>query len=269
MVRILFVFVFRYGITFTINIHHSSPCCYNRNRSCLTEYPKQTPWSVEEKFSNMVPPSFLCKDPKCKKKPCSCNIRRRKIIKRNCNCKNTNFRNACRNEPEISSDCKTVSEDDNKCRSRNTGANARKCAVPNANLMCQDQGPCLITPNCAVERNEWAAIPAAGVPTKKDVRFDPCTGVEYNYCPWSESMESAPMEYSALQDCCGPCNQPNAVVPRQPSQMFPYCCPNMCCGFPNPTAPSNFNICPCSENSRETNRTGSTCEFLNTQNRIW
>lgn len=255
---------------FTIDIHYSSPCCYDRNRSCLTEYPKQKSWNVEEKFSNMVPPSFLCKDPNKAKRPCACNIRRRKMITRNCTCKATNSRNACRNEPEINSDCKTVSEDDkcaNKCKSRNTAANGRNCADANDNLICQDQGPCLVASNCAVERNKWAAIPAAGMPSKKDVRFDPCTGVEYNVCPWSD--ESAPTEYSGLQDCCGPCYQPNAVVPPQPRQMFPYCYPNECCGFPNPTASSNFNICPCSENSRESNRIGSTCDFLNTQNRKW
>lgn len=256
---------------FTIDINHSSPrydCC----RSCLTEYPKQNCLNVEEKFSNWVTPSFLCKDPK---ESCGCNIKPRKIVTKKCTCKAKNSGTRCRSKSESSSgyksDCKNVSENDINCaskgRSRNTGPNETNCADTNDNLMCQDQRPCPVAPNCVgdpfCERNEWAAIPAAGMPSKRDVRFDPCTGVEYSFSPWS--AEPAPSENPGQQGSYGPCNQPSAVVPPQPSQMFPYCYPNMCCRYPNPTVPSNFNNCPYSEKSGEANTIGSTCDFMNTE----
>lgn len=257
---------------FTIDIYHSSPRCYDCCRSCLTEYPKQNCLNVEEKFSNWVTPSFLCKDPK---ESCGCNIKPRKIFTKKCTCKAKNSGTRCRSKSESSSgyksDCKNVSENDINCaskgRSRNTGPNETNCADTNDNLMCQDQRPCPVAPNCVgdpfCERNEWAAIPAAGMPSKRDVRFDPCTGVEYSFSPWS--AEPAPSENPGQQGRYGPCNQPSAVVPPQPSQMFPYCYPNMCCGYPNPTVPSNFNNCPCSEKSGEANTIGSTCDFMNTE----
>lgn len=257
---------------FTIDINHSSPRCYDCCRSCLTEYPKQNCLNVEEKFSNWVTPSFLCKDPK---ESCGCNIKPRKIFTKKCTCKAKNSGTRCRSKSESSSgyksDCKNVSENDINCaskgRSRNTGPNETNCADTNDNLMCQDQRPCPVAPNCVgdpfCERNEWAAIPAAGMPSKRDVRFDPCTGVEYSFSPWS--AEPAPSENPGQQGRYGPCNQPSAVVPPQPSQMFPYCYPNMCCGYPNPTVPSNFNNCPCSEKSVEANTIGSTCDFMNTE----
>lgn len=251
----------------TIDINLSSPRCYECNRSCLTEYPKQNCLNVEEKFSNWVPPSFLCKDPK---RSCGCNIKSRKISTKKCTCKAKNSGTGCRRKSESScgykSDCKKVSEDDincpNECRSTNTGPNGRNCADANDNLMCQDQRPCPVAPHCVgdpfCEGNDWAAIPAAGMPSKKDVRFDPCTGVEYSLYP-----EPARPANSAQQGRYGPCNQPSAVVPPQPNEMFPYCYPNMCCGYPNPTVPSNFNNCPCFEKSGEANTVGSTCDFLN------
>lgn len=257
---------------FTIDINHSSPRCYDCCRSCLTEYPKQNCLNVEEKFSNWVTPSFLCKDPK---ESCGCNIKPRKIFTKKCTCKAKNSGTRCRSKSESSSgyksDCKNVSENDINCaskgRSRNTGPNETNCVDTNDNLMCQDQRPCPVAPNCVgdpfCERNEWAAIPAAGMPSKRDVRFDPCTGVEYSFSPWS--AEPAPSENPGQQGRYGPCNQPSAVVPPQPSQMFPYCYPNMCCGYPNPTVPSNFNNCPCSEKSGEANTIGSTCDFMNTE----
>lgn len=256
---------------FTIDINHSSPRCYDCCRSCLTEYPKQNCLNVEEKFSNWVTPSFLCKDPK---ESCGCNIKPRKIFTKKCTCKAKNSGTRCRSKSESSSgyksDCKNVSENDINCaskgRSRNTGPNETNCVDTNDNLMCQDQRPCPVAPNCVgdpfCERNEWAAIPAAGMPSKRDVRFDPCTGVEYSFSPWS--AEPAPSENPGQQGRYGPCNQSSAVVPPQPSQMFPYCYPNMC-GYPNPTVPSNFNNCPCSEKSGEANTIGSTCDFMNTE----
>lgn len=233
-------------IIFTIDIHYSPPpCYYGCRRACSTEYPRQRGCFAEEKFSNLVPPSFLCKDAndfkrdRERSKSCGCNIKTRKISA-NCKCKKKNI--DCFAKDRVcekscgdgsgsgagggtgaGSDGNNVSEDDNACVN---SYRANGCDNENANIMCPDVSILPNQSNLCQGTNGWGAMPAAGMPTKKGARFDPCTGVECDY-----SQRDGPTD-----NPCRPCN-----VPPQPDCMFP-CFPNPFAGCPNFMAPNFGNI---------------------------
>lgn len=248
-------------ITLTINIYHSPPC-YDCKRPCPTEYPRQRGCNAEEKFSNMVPPSFLCKDANDLKRDrersrsCGCNIKTRKISA-NCKCKKKNIdcfakdrvcEKSCGDGSGSKDGFNNVSEDDNN----NNYFGANGVANENANLMCQDASNLpnqFFQSQCA---NGWGAMPAAGMPTKKGARFDPCTGVE---CDFSQSDSHSGCDGQHFLS--GPCN-----APPQPNCMFP-CFPNAFCRLPNPMAPNCANFAnggPCSEASNDANGVLQTSE---------
>lgn len=250
-------------------MHYSPPpCYYGCRRPCSTEYPRQRGCCPEEKFSNMIPPSFLCKDANDLKreremsKCCACNIKTRKISA-NCKCKKKNIdcftkdracEKSCDGATAAACGGNNVSEDDNG------GVNnypANGCGNDNANIMCPDLS---IIPNqgdCCQGTNGWGAMPAAGMPTKKGARFDPCTGVE---CDYSQG------------DCqtvnpCNPCNPCN--VTPQPCCMFP-CFPNPFASCPTAMAPNFGNLPnggPCNSQPDKCSELSQTSEDQSQKNK--
>ncbi|KAH8372203.1 hypothetical protein KR093_010559 [Drosophila rubida] len=226
------------------------PCykiCTPPDCSLTTEFPKQTGPFVEEKFSNYNPPSFLVNrsPPKtrAKSRSCSCFTKSAKVSP-NCKCKSKGI-----------SDCKKVDRESGKrvcdkscdAKSDNDSEAAGNGSIPsksnsdnNLGMPGQRQGPedawplpdpvipvydfrDALNPMNQVPR-PLKEMPAAGLPTRKDPMFDPCTGVECQPTPPQNGAYGAPLNY--MYPNCYP----------SPYYSMPYC------GIPCCPCPQDMNM---------------------------
>ncbi|KRF85127.1 uncharacterized protein [Drosophila virilis] len=228
----------------------------------------------ETKFSNMIPPSFLCnrisnttKKKEEKPKPCSCPTKKTDKVPKKCKCVDKGV-DTCDLENEV---CKNACEMSNTDYTNMIAAHepvgvnptlGQGTAIPTigigndvpgaAFMGAMDRSSNVLDMNLE-QPQRIEAMPAAGLPSRTCPQFDPCTGLE-RQCPFKPAPQAAYMPYM------GP------VIPL-PS-LSPYFYPNFqCCQKPTqgpcccaPSVPLPECACDAGASTTETTNTRDKVE---------